>query len=65
MRVSTAIPPLALALVTVIGLATCGGSEPSESAESATVSGIVSAAAGPAIEGASVAVGSATANAQK
>src|SRR5688572_1931739 len=60
MRVSTAIPALGLALVTVIGLATCGGSEPSESAETATVAGVVSAAAGPVIEGASVAIGGAT-----
>ena len=61
MRVSAAILAFAMALVSVIGLATCGGSDPSESAETATVSGVVSAAAGPVIEGASVAIGSATA----
>jgi hypothetical protein len=59
MRVSTWIPTLAPALATLIGLAACGASEPGES--SATVSGVVSAAAGPVIEGASVAIASATA----
>ena len=61
MRVSTSIPVLALALVTLIGPAACGGNGPGESAASATVSGTVSAAAGPVIEGASVTIEDATA----
>ena len=59
MRLSTSIPTLAMALVTSISVATCGGSEPSGSSATATVSGVVSAAAGPVIEGASVTIGSA------
>src|SRR5918998_3530379 len=61
MRVSTSIPTLAIALVTSISVAACGGSEPSGSTATATVSGVVSAAAGAVIEGASVTIGSATA----
>src|SRR5918998_3415110 len=60
MRVSTSIPTLAIALVTSISVAACGGSEPSGSTATATVSGVVSAAAGAVIEGASVTIGSAT-----
>ena len=61
MRVSTSIPTLAIALVTSLSVAACGGSEPNGSPATATVSGVVSAAAGAVIEGASVTIGSATA----
>src|SRR5918997_1904927 len=61
MRVSTSIPTLAIALVTSISVAACGGSDPSGAPATATVSGVVSAAAGAVIEGASVSIGSATA----
>ena len=61
MRVSTSIPTLAIALVTSISVAACGGSEPNGSPATATVSGVVSAAAGAVVEGASVTIGSATA----
>ena len=61
MRVSTSITTLALALATSIGLAACGGSGPGESTETATVSGVVSAADAAVIEGASVTIGNASA----
>ena len=51
----------ALALAASLLISACGGSEPSGPTVTATLSGVVSAAAGPAIEGASVQVGSATA----
>src|SRR5918999_4568740 len=61
MQISTMIRTLAIALVTSIGVAACGGSDPGGPAATATVSGVVKAATGAVIEGASVRIGSATA----
>jgi N-acetylneuraminic acid mutarotase len=60
MRVSTSIATMAIALATSFTMAACGGNEPSGGPGTASVSGGVSAAAGAAIEGATVRVGSAT-----
>src|SRR5688572_7874298 len=51
----------ALALAASILASACGGSEPSGPTATATLSGVVSAATGPVIAGASVKIGSATA----
>src|SRR3712207_2570829 len=51
----------AIALVTSILVAACGGSDPARPTATATVSGVVRAASGAVIEGASVRIGSATA----
>jgi pimeloyl-ACP methyl ester carboxylesterase len=63
MRFSTSIPALALALATSIFVGACGESGPGgpTGTAAATVSGVVKAATGAVIEGASVKVGSATA----
>lgn len=60
-RVSTLVSTLASGLAACILVAACGQGEPSGPAVTATVSGVVSAATGAVIEGASVSVGSATA----
>lgn len=60
MRFSTSVPVLATALATSITVGACGRS-PSDPPAAATVSGVVSAATGAVIEGASVKVGGATA----
>jgi pimeloyl-ACP methyl ester carboxylesterase len=59
MRFSTSIPTLAIALAASISVAACGGSDPGGPTATATVSGIVTAASGAVVEGASVSVGSA------
>jgi pimeloyl-ACP methyl ester carboxylesterase len=63
MRFSTSVPALAVALVTSILAAACGGGDPGgpTAAATATVSGVVKAATGAVIEGASVTIGSAAA----
>jgi pimeloyl-ACP methyl ester carboxylesterase len=62
MRVSTSVSKLALALATAILVAGCGGSDPIGSGgATATVSGVVKAASGAVVEGATVKVGDATA----
>ena len=61
MRVSTLISTRALVLATSILVAACGEGDPGGPNATATVSGIVTAATGTAIEGASVRVGNATA----
>jgi hypothetical protein len=62
MRVSTSIFTLALALATGILAAACGGSDPSgPAAATASLSGVVRAAGGAVVEGASVKIGGATA----
>src|SRR5688500_4444134 len=61
MRFSTSIPPLAIVLATSILAAACGGSGPGDPAATASVSGVVTAATGAVIEGASVEIGTATA----
>ncbi len=61
MRVSTPISTLVLALATGVLAGACGGSSPSlPPAATATVSGVVRAATGAVIEGASVKIGGAT-----
>ena len=60
MQVSTTIRTLVIAFVTSISAAACG-SDAGGPSESATLSGIVKTAAGAAIQGASVTIGSATA----
>lgn len=60
MRVSKSISTLVAALATGILMAACGGSDPSGPAGTATVSGVVRAATGAVIEGASVKIGDAT-----
>ena len=60
MRVSTSVSSLTIALATSIVLAACGGNGASGPAATATVSGVVKAATGAGIEGASVKIGSAT-----
>lgn len=61
MQFSTSIPALAIALATSLIVAACGESDPVGSTATATVSGVVKAATGAVIEGASVKIGSATA----
>ena len=64
MRVSTSIRTLTITVVTSMFVAACGGSDagdPGGPTATATVSGVVTAAAGAVIEGASVKIGSATA----
>ena len=61
MQFSTSIPTLAIALATSIFVAACGESDPGGPTATATVSGVVRAATGAVIEGASVSIGSATA----
>jgi pimeloyl-ACP methyl ester carboxylesterase len=63
MRLPTSISTRALALATCILVAACGQGEPSGpgAAATATVSGVVRAASGAVIQGASVSVGSAAA----
>jgi hypothetical protein len=53
MQPSTSIPTLAIALATSILVAACGGSDPGGPSATATVSGVVRAASGAVIEGAS------------
>lgn len=61
MRVSKSISTLAFALATGVLVGACGGSSPSlPPAAEATVSGVVRAASGAVIEGASVKIGDAT-----
>jgi hypothetical protein len=60
MRVSTMISWRALVPATWILVAACGKSDPSGPAATATVSGVVRAATGAVIEGASVKIGGAT-----
>src|ERR687891_21436 len=61
MQFSTSIPTLAIALVTSIVAAACGESDPGGPTATATVSGVVKAATGAVIEGATVRIGSASA----
>lgn len=61
MQFPTSVPALATALVTSIFVAACGEVDPGGPSAAATVSGVVKAATGAAIEGASVNIGSATA----
>jgi pimeloyl-ACP methyl ester carboxylesterase len=61
MQFPASISTLAIALTTSILVAACGGSDPSGPTATATVSGVVTAATGAVIEGASVRIGSATA----
>ena len=61
MRVSTSICTLVFASATGVLVAACGGSDPSgPAAGNATVSGVVRAATGAVVEGASVKIGAAT-----
>jgi pimeloyl-ACP methyl ester carboxylesterase len=60
MRFSTSIHTLGMALATSILVAACGKSGPGGPTATATVSGVVKAATGAVIEGASVKIGSAT-----
>src|SRR3712207_9395261 len=60
MQISTMIHTLAIALVTSILVAACGDSGPGGPTATATVSGVVRAATGAVIEGASVKIGGAT-----
>src|ERR671914_3089429 len=60
-QISTSIPTLAIALATSILVAACGGSDPGGPTATATVSGVVKAATGAVIEGASVRIGAVTA----
>ena len=60
MQFSISIPTLAMALATFILVAACGKSDPGVPTATATVSGVVTAATGAAIEGASVKIGSVT-----
>jgi hypothetical protein len=61
MRFSTSIPALAIALATSMFVDACGESDPGGPPATATVTGVVKAATGAVIEGASVTIGSATA----
>ena len=61
MRISTMISTRGLVLATSIYVAACGESDPSGPNATATVSGIVTAATGAVIQGASVQIGDATA----
>ena len=60
-KISTSIRTLAIALATLIPVAACGETDPLPPTATATVSGVVRAASGAVIEGASVTIGSATA----
>jgi N-acetylneuraminic acid mutarotase len=59
-QLSTTIRTLAIALATSMFSAACGGSDPGGPSATATVSGVVTAASGAVVEGASVKIGSAT-----
>jgi hypothetical protein len=61
MRLSTSTATRALALATSIFVAACGNSDAGGPAATATVSGVVTAASGGAIEAATVRIGTATA----
>jgi pimeloyl-ACP methyl ester carboxylesterase len=61
MPFSTTIRTLVIALAISIQVAACGNSDPIPPTATATVSGVVSAASGAVIEGASVRIGSVTA----
>jgi len=61
MRFSTSVPVLAIALAASIFAAACGESDPARPTATATVSGVVRAATGAVIEGATVRIGSAAA----
>lgn len=61
MRSSTSILTVAMAFATSISVAACGNGDPGGPTATATVSGVVRAATGAAIAGASVSIGSATA----
>jgi pimeloyl-ACP methyl ester carboxylesterase len=61
MQFSTSIPMVAIALAASILVAACGGSDPGGPTAAATVSGVVKAATGAVIEGASVRIESAAA----
>jgi pimeloyl-ACP methyl ester carboxylesterase len=60
MQFSTSIPAVAMALATSLFVAACGASDPGGPTGTATVSGVVKAATGAVVEGASVNIGSAT-----
>jgi pimeloyl-ACP methyl ester carboxylesterase len=60
MRFSTSIPTLVIALMASILVTACGESDPALPTATATVSGVVRAATGAVIEGASVSIGSAS-----
>jgi N-acetylneuraminic acid mutarotase len=60
MQIPTSIPTRVLALIASLLIAACGGGDPGDPAATATVSGIVRAASGAAIAGASVKVGNVT-----
>jgi hypothetical protein len=60
MQISTSIPTFAIALATSILVAACGGSDPGGPTATAILSGVVRAASGAVIQGASVSIGSAT-----
>jgi pimeloyl-ACP methyl ester carboxylesterase len=61
MQFWTSIPTLAIAFATSIFAAACGGSDPAAPTATAAVTGVVKAATGAVIKGASVRIGSATA----
>lgn len=61
MQISTSVPTRAIALAAAMLVAACGGSEPNGPIASVSVSGVVRAATGAVIAGASVTIGSATA----
>ena len=61
MRFSTSIPTLATALAASVLVAACGNGDPARPTATASLSGVVKAASGVGIEGASVKIGSATA----
>ena len=61
MRFSASVRAFVGALVASIPLAACGDGSPTPPAPSATVSGVVTAASGPVVEGATVKVGTAAA----
>src|ERR671914_390145 len=61
MQFSTSIPTLAIALVASISAPACGESDSGGPTATATVSGVVTAATGAVIEGASVTIGTVTA----
>lgn len=61
MQISRSISRLAIALIAAMLVAACGGSDPGDPTATATVAGVVRAASGAVIAGASVKIGSATA----
>ena len=61
MQFSTSIPKLALALAASVFVGACGGSDPGEPTETASLSGVVKGSTDAVIAGASVKIGSATA----